>query len=51
MACHWRHPIPEGDLVGDDVHRIVDQCAGLTKTREHRHRDYMLTLWQRGDGA
>ncbi len=47
LACHWRHPIPESDLVGDDVHRLIDQRSGLTRVRDHRNDDYVLTLWRR----
>ena len=46
IACHWRHPIPESDLVGDEVHRIIDEHARLTKIRETVENDYVLTLWR-----
>ena len=27
VACHWRHPVPEYPLGGDDVHAAAEQMA------------------------
>lgn len=47
IACHWRHPIPESELVGDYVHRVIGERTDLTMVREQLENDYVLTLWRR----
>jgi hypothetical protein len=47
VACHWRHPIPETDLVGDDVHRTLSALPELAILRDYRGPDYVLNVWRR----
>jgi SAM-dependent methyltransferase len=47
LACHWRHPIPETKLLGDDVHRALAASPELTCVRDYRGADHVLNLWRR----
>jgi hypothetical protein len=48
VAVHWRHPVAEYPLSGDEVHRILaDSCstAGMTHLVEHIEYDFRLDVW------
>jgi hypothetical protein len=48
VAVHWRHPVDEYPLSGDEVHRILaDSCstAGMTHLVEHVEYDFRLDVW------
>jgi LmbE family N-acetylglucosaminyl deacetylase/SAM-dependent methyltransferase len=44
VACHWRHPVDDYPLSGDEVH---DRIAGLGLARLVRHEedDFLLEVW------
>ncbi|TFC94807.1 MULTISPECIES: bifunctional PIG-L family deacetylase/class I SAM-dependent methyltransferase [Cryobacterium] len=46
VACHWRHPVPEYPLSGDQVHTELGRLAGFERTVEHRERDFLLEVFE-----
>ena len=47
VACHWRHPVAEYPLGGDDVHRILRGALGMTRLVHHLEDDFVLEVWSR----
>ncbi len=48
IAVHWRHPVAEYPLAGDEVHRILSVAgtrAGMTHLIEHQENDFRLDVW------
>jgi hypothetical protein len=48
VAVHWRHPVDDYPLSGDEVHRILaDACleAEMTHLVEHVEDDFRLDVW------
>lgn len=48
VACHWRHPIADAPLTGDEVHARLDHRTSWTRTVRHLERDFVLDVYQRG---
>ena len=46
VACHWRHPVAEYPLTGDQVHAELGRLAGFERTVEHRERDFLLEVFE-----
>ncbi|HSP52801.1 MAG TPA: PIG-L family deacetylase [Cryobacterium sp.] len=46
VACHWRHPVPEYPLSGDQVHTELGRLAGFERMVEHRERDFLLEVFE-----
>jgi SAM-dependent methyltransferase len=47
VACHWRHPVAEYPLRGDDVHDALRTRSGLAVLAEHREADFLLEVYVR----
>lgn len=47
LACHWRHPVGEYPLRGDDVHRALTAEPGLAVLVEHVEEDFVLQVFTR----
>lgn len=50
IAVHWRHPVQDYPLTGDDVHHIVEHIAveqGLIRLCTHVEADFRLDVWSR----
>jgi LmbE family N-acetylglucosaminyl deacetylase/SAM-dependent methyltransferase len=47
VACHWRHPVDEYPLSGDDVHRVLDAELDLPRLVRHVEEDFLLDVWSR----
>ena len=50
MAIHWRHPVPDYPLSGDEVHKILDIGAGthgLSRVVRHLEVDVRVEVWSR----
>ncbi len=47
LACHWRHPVQEYPLRGDDVHEALRSHSGLVVLAEHREADFLLEVYVR----
>jgi len=47
VACHWRHPVDDYALSGDDVHTIIAGTvgAGLTRIARHEELDFVLDVY------
>lgn len=46
VACHWRHPVREYPLTGDQVHEELGRLDGLERTVAHRERDFLLEVFE-----
>ncbi len=47
VACHWRHPVAEYPLGGDDVHERLRQRSGLDVLVAHVEPDFRLDVFVR----
>ncbi|MFF3064973.1 PIG-L family deacetylase [Oerskovia sp. NPDC057915] len=47
VACHWRHPVPEYPLRGDDVHAALAARAELVRLVHHLEEDFVLEVFVR----
>jgi LmbE family N-acetylglucosaminyl deacetylase/protein-L-isoaspartate O-methyltransferase len=47
VACHWRHPVDDYPLTGDDVHRTLAATLDLTRLVHHVEDDFLLDVWCR----
>lgn len=47
VLCHWRHPIKDWPLDGDDVHREARRRRNLTRLVEHREADFEIDIYTR----
>jgi Nodulation protein S (NodS) len=48
VLVHWRHPVDDYPLSGDEVHRIVGDASshvGMTHLIEHIEQDFRLDVW------
>jgi SAM-dependent methyltransferase len=47
VAVHWRHPVAEYPLSGDEVHAALAGAAGSTMGHlvGHREADFVLDVW------
>jgi LmbE family N-acetylglucosaminyl deacetylase len=45
LACHWRHPVADYPLTGDEVHEALRERA-VTLTVEHIERDFVLGIYR-----
>lgn len=48
VAVHWRHPVAEYPLTGDQVHAILAEAAadaGMHRLVDHREDDVRLDVW------
>ena len=50
LAVHWRHPVADYPASGDEVHRALAGCAGLTRLVDHREPDFRAEVFVRADG-
>ncbi|TFD85479.1 methyltransferase domain-containing protein [Cryobacterium lactosi] len=48
VACHWRHPVGEYPLGGDEVHAALAALPGLERTVQHLERDFVLEVYEHG---
>jgi len=48
LACHWRHPIDDCVLNGDDVHDALRQMIGLPNHCHVQEPDLQLDVWSTG---
>lgn len=44
LACHWRHPVTDYPLRGDEVHERLRAETGLTVLVEHLEDDFRLDV-------
>jgi len=46
VACHWRHPVGEYPLGGDEVHAALAALPGLDRTVRHLEHDFVLEVYE-----
>ena len=44
VACHWRHPVADYPLSGDEVHELLRRQSGLDLLVEHVEEDFRLDV-------
>ena len=44
LACHWRHPVAEYPISGDDVHAALRAQSGLASVAHHLEEDFVLDV-------
>jgi LmbE family N-acetylglucosaminyl deacetylase len=44
VLCHWRHPVPQHRLTGDQVHRTFLRESGLMRAVQHVEEDFLLDV-------
>ena len=47
VACHWRHPVSEYPLSGDEVHRALRSCVSWETLLIHEEEDFVLEVFCR----
>ncbi len=45
LACHWRHPVGDYPLTGDEVHRTLARGTRLTRIAVHEEADFLLDVY------
>jgi 2-polyprenyl-3-methyl-5-hydroxy-6-metoxy-1,4-benzoquinol methylase len=47
VAVHYRRHVPEHATAGDDVHRRLAACPGLTRSARYADEDFVLEVFRR----
>ena len=47
LAVHWRHPVADYPLGGDDVHAALAEVDGLTRVARYADVDVLVECYQR----
>lgn len=47
LACHWRHPVSDYPLTGDQVHAQLQQAHLLSRLARHEEEDFLLEVYGR----
>ncbi|WP_305785726.1 class I SAM-dependent methyltransferase [Symbioplanes lichenis] len=50
VAVHWRWPVEEHTLTGDDVHAALGAAPELARLARHEEADFLLEVWTRATG-
>ncbi|NYJ20590.1 bifunctional PIG-L family deacetylase/class I SAM-dependent methyltransferase [Glaciibacter psychrotolerans] len=50
LACHWRHPVAEYPLGGDEVHAALRERSDLALLVHHSEDDFLLDVFSRPPG-
>ncbi|EPR76708.1 Methyltransferase type 12 [Leifsonia rubra CMS 76R] len=45
LACHWRHPVSDYPLTGDQVHARLQAESNLERFVHHSEEDFLLELY------
>lgn len=51
LAAHWRHPVEDYPLSGDEAHDVIAATPGLVPMGRYRDRDVVIDVFDTGDGA
>ena len=51
LACHWRHPVADYPLTGDQVHDQFRRESGLSVLVDHTEEDFRLDVFVRSPAA
>jgi len=44
VACHWRHPVADHPLTGDEVHEVI-RARGIPRLAWHMEEDFVLEVF------
>lgn len=47
LCCHWRRPVAEYPLTGDDVHKAVRERSEFTRLVQHEEEPFLLEVFAR----
>ncbi len=47
VLCHWRHPVDDHSLSGDEVHREAASVPGWNRVSQHLEEDFVLEVYSR----
>lgn len=50
VACHWRHPVSDYPLTGDQVHERLAAQDDLARLSRHEEADFLLETFSRHPG-
>ncbi|MGV8884952.1 MAG: class I SAM-dependent DNA methyltransferase [Microbacteriaceae bacterium] len=45
IACHWRHPVTDYPVGGDDVHNALDAAIGIPRVSVLLEKDFVLGVY------
>jgi SAM-dependent methyltransferase len=45
VACHWRHPVADYPLGGDEANDIIRAALPMTRIAVHDERDFLLEVF------
>lgn len=45
LLCHWRHPVQDYPLRGDEVHAVMAQTTTLGRLLRHEEEDFLLEVY------
>ena len=48
LACHWRHPVAQCVLTGEQVHQQLSDCIQITRQCRVVEPDLMMDVWRAG---
>jgi SAM-dependent methyltransferase len=51
LAAHWRHPVQDYPLGGDEAHEVIAATPGLVRLGGYRDRDVVIDVFDTGEGA
>jgi len=46
VACHWRHPVAEHTMRGDDAHRVLAGALGMSGVAHYEDADVVIDVWR-----
>jgi cyclopropane fatty-acyl-phospholipid synthase-like methyltransferase len=47
VLCHWRHPVADYPLRGEDVHVAMTERSSLVRVASHDEADFLLDVYTR----
>lgn len=50
LAAHWRHPVADYPIGGDEVHEILGGVPGLVRLGRYLDDDVVIDVFDTGDG-
>lgn len=49
LCCHWRHPIEDFELTGDQVHQVLRQQLQLEHYLNVTDPDFLIDIWSKSN--
>ncbi|QNE45897.1 bifunctional PIG-L family deacetylase/class I SAM-dependent methyltransferase [Glaciihabitans sp. INWT7] len=51
VLCHWRYPVADYPLRGDEVHEVMQATSALFRTVRHEESDFILEVYGTDPGS